>query len=118
MATPDALGTASTLHPLLQASLHNSVVHHTISDQHVPSRSKYASTFGLLYGRLVPQTREQKAMSSMYRYYAVRLCQNTVCLRTVWNRNVNAAINMLNLAIAFAEGKVKPEAFRRTVQVH
>ena len=50
--------------------------------------------------------------------YTVRLCQNTECLRTVWNRDVNAAINMLSLAIEFADGNVKPEAFRRTVQVH
>ena len=50
--------------------------------------------------------------------YAVRLCQNTVCLRMVWNRDVKVAINMLNLAIAFFEGHDKPEAFGQNVQVH
>ena len=33
---------------------------------HAARLKPYTSTFGLLYGRLVPQTREQKAMSSTF----------------------------------------------------
>ena len=71
-----------------------------------------------VYSPIAPFSAAEQGGGRRSESYAVRLCQNTECLRTVWNRDVNAAINMLNLAIAFAEGKVKPEAFRRTVQVH
>ena len=34
--------------------------------------------------------------------YAVRLCKSPQCPRMVWNRDVNASINMLHLLLAFA----------------
>ena len=42
--------------------------------------------------------------------YSVRLCRNTERHRTLWNRDVNAAINILQLFLDWAEGRPKPPA--------
>ena len=47
--------------------------------------------------------------------HAVRLCRHTECARMVWNRDVNAAINILDLALQYAYGLQKPQAFCRDV---
>ena len=47
--------------------------------------------------------------------YSVRLCQNRECKRILWNRDVNAAINILRLFLDWVEGKQKPDQFRRAV---
>ncbi|KAL3143517.1 hypothetical protein ABBQ38_002321 [Trebouxia sp. C0009 RCD-2024] len=47
--------------------------------------------------------------------YSVRLCSNRGCERMMWNRDVNAAINMLKLFLAWTSGADKPSAFARTV---
>lgn len=49
--------------------------------------------------------------------YAVRLCKNPQCPRMVWNRDVNASINMVQLMLAFAQGDDKPGPFCRGVAV-
>ena len=49
--------------------------------------------------------------------HAVRLCKSPQCPRMVWNRDVNASINMLHLLLAFAQGEDKPAHFRRGVAV-
>ena len=61
--------------------------------------------------------------------FGVKRCINSDCSRGFWNRDVNAAINILNLflwAVAFGKPETKgccsgtsesrPEAFRRTEQ--
>ena len=45
--------------------------------------------------------------------YSVRLCLNTGCTRILWNRDVNAAINILRLFLDWVEGRTKPLEFRR-----
>ncbi|DBA74950.1 TPA: hypothetical protein ACH3X1_010296 [Trebouxia sp. C0004] len=45
--------------------------------------------------------------------YSVRLCRNTECHRTLWNRDVNAAINILRLFLDWADGRAKPPEFCR-----
>ncbi|KAL3135720.1 hypothetical protein ABBQ38_006188 [Trebouxia sp. C0009 RCD-2024] len=45
--------------------------------------------------------------------YSVRLCRNTECHRTLWNRDVNAAVNILRLFLDWAEGRAKPPEFCR-----
>ncbi|KAL3148147.1 hypothetical protein ABBQ38_014429 [Trebouxia sp. C0009 RCD-2024] len=47
--------------------------------------------------------------------YSVRLCSNRGCERMMWNRDVNAAINVLKLFLAWTSGADKPSAFARTV---
>ena len=54
----------------------------------------------------------KRANSNRFRLYDVRACQNPSC-RTVWNRNVNAARNMLEVYFClFASGQ-RPVDFRR-----
>ncbi|KAA6418449.1 MAG: hypothetical protein FRX49_11609 [Trebouxia sp. A1-2] len=48
--------------------------------------------------------------------YSVRLCRNTECRRILWNRDVNAAINILHLFLDWVEGRPKPPEFCRTGQ--
>ena len=43
--------------------------------------------------------------------YSVRLCTNTECSRILWNRDVNAAINILRLFLARVNGQAKPPEF-------
>ena len=43
----------------------------------------------------------------------VRLCNNTVCSRTCWNRDVNAAINLLRLFRSWQMGQPRPPEFCR-----
>ena len=45
--------------------------------------------------------------------YSVRLCTSIECLRTLWNRDVNAAINILKLFLIWASGLPHPSEFRR-----
>ena len=46
--------------------------------------------------------------------YHVRVCPNVICPRTVWDRNVSAAINILYLFKNYnVDGNETPEAFRR-----
>ena len=45
--------------------------------------------------------------------YSVRLCRNTECHRTLWNRDVNAAVNILKLFLDWVEGRPKPPEFCR-----
>ena len=45
--------------------------------------------------------------------YSVRLCRNTECHRTLWNWDVNAAINILTLFLDWVEGRPKPPEFCR-----
>ncbi|KAL3131781.1 hypothetical protein ABBQ38_007499 [Trebouxia sp. C0009 RCD-2024] len=45
------------------------------------------------------------------RSYDVRLCTNTVCHRSLWHRDVNAAINMLRLFLIWAAGQARPPEF-------
>ena len=40
--------------------------------------------------------------------YSVRLCANTECARILWNRDVNAAINILGLFLDWVAGRAKP----------
>ncbi len=40
--------------------------------------------------------------------YIVRLCRNTESRRILWNRDVNAAINILRLFLDWVEGRSKP----------
>lgn len=47
------------------------------------------------------------------RDYGVRLCSNTECIRTMWDRDVNAAINMLTLLTAWVRREAKPAPFQR-----
>ena len=47
--------------------------------------------------------------------HAVRLCRHTECARMVWNRDVNAAINILDLALQYAYGLPKSQPFSRDV---
>ena len=47
------------------------------------------------------------------RNYGVRLCNNTECNRKIWNRDVNASINILNLLLSWTRGDSKPVAFLR-----
>ena len=42
---------------------------------------------------------------------SVRLCRKTECQRTLWNRDVNAAINILRLFLNWAEYRAKPPLF-------
>lgn len=54
----------------------------------------------------------KRANSNRFPLYDVRACQNPSC-RTVWNRNVNAARNMLEVYFSlFASGQ-RPVGFRR-----
>ena len=48
--------------------------------------------------------------------YSVRLCRNTECRRILWNRDVNAAVNILHLFLDWVEGRPKPPEFCRTRQ--
>jgi transposase len=48
--------------------------------------------------------------------YSVRLCRNTECRRILWNRDVNAAINILRLFLDWVEGRSKPPEFCRAGQ--
>ena len=44
----------------------------------------------------------------------VRVCQNVLCPRSVWDRNVSAAINILYLFINYnVHGQETPASFRR-----
>ena len=45
--------------------------------------------------------------------YSVRLCLNTACTRILWNRDVNAAINILRLFLDWVEESTEPIEFRR-----
>ncbi len=45
--------------------------------------------------------------------YSVRQCANTECNRNVWNRDVNAAINIINLYLYQAQGILRPLEFSR-----
>ena len=45
--------------------------------------------------------------------YSMRLCRNTECHRTLWNRDVNAAVNILKLFLDWVEGRPKPPEFCR-----
>ncbi len=47
------------------------------------------------------------------RDFGVRLCNDTECNRAMWNRDVNASANILNLLLAWTRGEDKPAAFRR-----
>ena len=47
--------------------------------------------------------------------YSVRLCTNTECARTLWNRDLNAAINILRLFLAWVNSEDKPAQFCRAV---
>ena len=47
--------------------------------------------------------------------YSVRLCHNTACTRILWNRDVNAAINILRLFLDWVDGRAKPLQFCRAV---
>jgi hypothetical protein len=47
------------------------------------------------------------------RSWHLRVCQNNECPRRIWDRNVSAAINILNLFVNYAEGKPRPIPFRR-----
>ena len=47
------------------------------------------------------------------RSYHVRVCNNVLCPRSVWDRNVSAAINILYLFCNYVEGQETPVAFRR-----
>ena len=43
--------------------------------------------------------------------YSVRLCRNTECHRSLWNRDVNASATILRLFLDWAEGRPKPPEF-------
>jgi hypothetical protein len=45
--------------------------------------------------------------------WELRICQNVACNRRIWERNVSAAINILNLFLLYAWGKPIPQPFRR-----
>lgn len=47
------------------------------------------------------------------RSYHVRVCNNALRPRSVWDRNVSAAINILYLFCNYVEGQETPAAFRR-----
>ena len=47
--------------------------------------------------------------------YSVRLCHNTACTRILWNRDVNAAINILRLFLDWVDGRAKPLQFCKAV---
>ena len=68
-----------------------------------------------------------RVMLQLRKCFGVKRCTNSVCSRGFWNRDVNAAINILNLflwAVAFGKpetkgccsgtSKSRPEVFRRT----
>jgi hypothetical protein len=45
--------------------------------------------------------------------YGVRRCINSACPRTLWNRDVNAAVNILRLFLHQVKGEGRPEPFTR-----
>lgn len=54
----------------------------------------------------------RRANSNQFPLYDVRACQNPSC-RTVWNRNVNAARNMLEVYLNLLTREERPIGFRR-----
>jgi hypothetical protein len=46
--------------------------------------------------------------------YSLRVCSNNACIRTVWDRNVSAAINILHIFLEFANGRERPGPFQRS----
>ena len=49
----------------------------------------------------------------MLRCYGIRLCESRECFRTLWQRDINAAISILGILAAWLDGRPKPAAFRR-----
>ena len=47
------------------------------------------------------------------RSYKLRVCENNVCVCGIWDRDVNAAMNILKLWRLYAQGKPKPLPFCR-----
>ena len=45
--------------------------------------------------------------------YTVKMCGNVDCCRTLWNRDVNAAINMLHIFVRWCKGLDRPLALQR-----
>lgn len=51
--------------------------------------------------------------------FRMKRCVNSDCIRTVWDRDINASINILYLflfACLSGDAKVRPEAFQRKIQ--
>ena len=47
------------------------------------------------------------------RAYTIRLCEHTGCYRIVWQRDTNAAINLLLIMRSWLFGMAKPAAYQR-----
>jgi hypothetical protein len=55
----------------------------------------------------------RETMRKMEGRYRVLCCDNSNCIRTVWNRDINAAINILNIFLHLCVTGTRPEEFRR-----
>lgn len=77
---------------------------------------------------LVPEFRSSKlcsachhAMTQFQGQFRMKRCINSDCIRTVWDRDINASINILNLFLreclsnsnSSKKGKGRPQAFKR-----
>ena len=77
---------------------------------------------------LVPEFRSSKlcsachhAMTQFQGQFRMKRCINSDCIRTVWDRDINASINILNLFLreclsnsnSSKNGKGRPQAFKR-----
>ena len=52
------------------------------------------------------------------KWFRVKWCSNNTCTRTYWNRDVNAAINVLNLFLELCHAGSRNSKFTRQNKTH